>query len=110
MSEPVEQRVKVLHDGDDEPTWVAIADYLKRYVATLVPMSVGQCFRFRMNSDVLVVAPRRTYHDAILAAELHGQASAVSVPHDGVILVLAKPVQVDVTFDGDEVFKVAGLG
>jgi hypothetical protein len=108
VSDP--QKIRVRHAGDDEDSWVTVPEYLERYIATLIPMSVGQCVRFRMNSGVLDVEPRRTVREAILAVELHGQASVVVSPEEGVILILPSPVQVDVTFEGDEVIRAAAVG
>jgi hypothetical protein len=104
-----EQKLKVFHAGDDEPSWVTVHEYLERYVSTLIPMSVGQCFRFSMGHQVLDIEPRLSLGDVFAGAELHGRGGVFASPNDGVILILPRPVRVDVTFEGNHVIKAAGL-
>ena len=46
MDEP---EVKVL-DKDEVAEWISISTYLERHMDRLIPMCVGQCYRFRLGS------------------------------------------------------------
>lgn len=110
MSELMEpQRIRFHIPDEERDDWMPLADYLPKNLETLVPMSVGQCFRFRMGAAV-DVEPRRTLREALLIAELRGTASVVVVPNEDIMLILPQPVQVDVTFEGNSVLRTTGLG
>ena len=81
------QKIKVQHYGDDKPSWITIGQYLDGYIESLVPMSVGQCFRFLMH-NVLDIDPNPTVTEVLLQAEAYGRAMAYAQPGHPVVLVL----------------------
>lgn len=102
-----EQTVRVYDVETNEPKWLTIDKYLATCLGALVPMSVGQCLRFRMGG-VDAVSPVPSAEE-ITSTTQRGQPCVYAAPAEGVILLLPKPVRVDVSFEGNHVIKAAGL-
>lgn len=103
-----EQRVRIVDPVDNTDKWITLAEYLDRFTDRLTPLSVGRCFRFRME-NALDIDPNYTEREAIDRMP-RGLASAYSRVAEGIVLLLPSAVEVSVTFSGDLLVRIATGG